>query len=71
MNVYYKAEVDPQVELAKLEYDYCLPKWYWTSREWNMICYYTIGYKNQIREYQEYRVLCNKYKDEDERIGND
>jgi hypothetical protein len=70
MKVSYKVEEDPQVGLAKLEYDYCLPKWFWTNREWNTICYYTIGYKNQIIEYQEYRVLCNKYEDENERINN-
>ena len=70
MKVSYKVEEDPQVGLAKLEYDYCLPKGFWTNREWNMICYYTIGYKNQIREYLAYRVLCNKYEDENERINN-
>lgn len=66
MKISYKVEEDPQVLLAVLEYEYCLPKAFWTNREWNMICYYMIGYKALMLEYKKYRELCNKYKDEDE-----
>lgn len=66
MKISYKTEEDAQVLLAKLEYDYCLPKAFWTNKEWQMICYYTIGYKSSMREYKEYREQCNRYKDEED-----
>ena len=27
-------ETDPEVLLEELEFEYCLPKWFWTLREW-------------------------------------
>ena len=27
-------ETDPEVLLEELELEYCLPKWFWTLREW-------------------------------------
>lgn len=27
-------ETDPEVLLEELEFAYCLPKWFWTLREW-------------------------------------
>lgn len=56
---------DSECLLEELEFEYCLPKWAWTSREWNRYSFKKLGYLVSIKEYKEYRMLCNKYKDED------
>lgn len=32
---YKQLYVDPYFMLAKLEFDYCLPKWFWSDKEWS------------------------------------
>lgn len=36
---YEEPEEDPEVRLAELEFEYCLPKWFWTHSEWTKYSY--------------------------------
>ena len=67
MRISYKnVEEDAELMLALLAYEYCLPRAFWTDSEWNKYSFQKIGYTYQLGEYRKYRVLCNKYKDEEE-----
>ena len=57
---------NPEGMLAELEYEYCLPRWAWTDREWNRYVWLRIWYTREINEYKEYRKLVNRYKDEED-----
>lgn len=29
-----ESESDPEQRILELDYEYCLPKWFWTQKEW-------------------------------------
>jgi hypothetical protein len=57
--------IDPVVELRALEFEYCLPKSFWTSREWSRYVMKRSEYVYMIREEKEYWRMCEMYRSED------
>lgn len=51
-------EVNPMFELEELEFEYCLPKDFWTNREWRKYTMLRIEILEKIKEYDEYRKIC-------------
>lgn len=49
LKISFEVEEDPEVMLAELEYEYCLPKWFWTNREWAKYSYERIRLLNLIK----------------------
>lgn len=43
-------ETDPDVLLEELEFEYCLPKWFWTLREWTKYNNEKCRLRNLIKE---------------------
>ena len=51
-------EVNPWLEMEELEFEYCLPKDFWTNREWRKYTMLRIEILEKIKEYDEYRKIC-------------
>lgn len=49
LKISLEVEEDPEVMLAELEFEYCLPKWFWTNREWTKYSYERIRLQNLIK----------------------
>ena len=49
LKISLEVEEDPEVMLAELEFKYCLPKWFWTNREWTKYSYERIRLQNLIK----------------------
>lgn len=49
LKISFEVEEDPEVMLAELEYEYCLPKWFWTHNEWAKYSYERIRLQNLIK----------------------
>lgn len=45
----------PEEALEALEFDYCLPKYFWSSQEWAEYTRKRIMILNRMNEYKEYK----------------
>lgn len=50
-------EDNPERLLDELEFEYCLPKWFWTSREWTRYTIERSRLRKLIREIKEFERL--------------
>lgn len=48
---------NPERLLAELEFEYCLPKWFWTDREWVR---YTIERSKLVRLIRDWSSYLNE-----------
>lgn len=49
-------EVDLEIQLDELDFEYCLPYWFWTKAEWNR---YQLKRMKIIKEIKERENECS------------
>lgn len=63
---YNDIEEDPELMLEELEFEYCLPRWFWTNKEWAKYSYERIKVLSLKKELDACEALCKEYRKEED-----